>query len=459
MQSLLFFNKEGDNLNFRYNDVDELWEGDIIFHANSDDTFKTAGLYVFERIPSFEYERPGDMQLEKFQLFNEYRFNITGNSYFTQSITKIEISNVDPTFYSKWIYGQDFEKKYPIGSQVRFDQSFLEFNSYDKSYTVVKTKKNGILIMTDLDNRSFSEQYGLIIEQPSTYFFNVNSVTYSYSISGVNSIGIYNYIKPDYSDNLSSWSEPNFYDRYFNGRVLNLVNTEKNDGIYSVKNINLNDKIYTRYLFDAKYLTQSYNLMVDVTLKTELPTVYSGGLGLTNSRVYFQDIIPKILKPGVEFFLPSSVLNTNGLIISSIRDFDKINKLTYFEVDSQVVYQNNIYQCILSHTWSGTSSIVPTNTTYWSKPSYLPVNATLTYENFNFTEIQLTKNRFTYSQSFTQSVDVTFGSSIANYAGDLRLFNIDYYYEDKKLHADLVYPSNYADVKFSNTIPVTNRAI
>jgi hypothetical protein len=49
MQSLVFFNKEGDNLNFRYNDVDELWEGDIIFHANSDDTFKTAGLYVFEK--------------------------------------------------------------------------------------------------------------------------------------------------------------------------------------------------------------------------------------------------------------------------------------------------------------------------------------------------------------------------------------------------------------------------
>ena len=448
MQSLLFFNKEGDNLNFRYNDTDELWEGDIIFHANSDDTFKTAGLYVFERIPSFEYEKPGDMQLEKFQLFNEYRFNITGNSYFTQSITKIEISNVDPTFYSKWIYGQDFEKKYPMGSQVRFDQSFLEFNNYDKSYTVVKTKKNGILIMTDLDNRSFSEQYGLIIEQPSTYFFNVNSVTYSYSISGVNSIGIYNYIKPDYTENLSSWSEPNFYDRYFNGRVLNLVNTEDNDGIYSVKNINLNDKIYTRYLFDAKYLTQSYDLMVDVTLKTELPTVYSGGLGLTNSRVYFQGTIPKILKPGVEFFVPSSTLNTNGLVISSIRNFDKINKLTYFEVDSQVVYQNNIYQCILSHTWSGTSSIVPTNTTYWSNPSYLPVNATLTYENFNFTEIQLTKNRFTYSQSFTQSRDVTFGSSIANYAADLKLFNIDYYYEDKKLHADLIYPSNYADVKF-----------
>jgi len=215
MQSLVFFNKEGDNLNFRYNDVDELWEGDIIFHANSDDTFKTAGLYVFEKIPSFEYERPGDMQLEKFQLFNEYRFNITGNSYFTQSISKIEISNVDTSFYSKWVYGENFEKKFPMGSQIRFDQSFLEFNSHDKSYTVVKTKKNGIMIMTDLDNRSFNEQYGALIEESSTYFFNVNSTTYSYSISGVNSIGIYDYIKPDYTENLSSWSEPNFYDRYF----------------------------------------------------------------------------------------------------------------------------------------------------------------------------------------------------------------------------------------------------
>jgi photosystem II stability/assembly factor-like uncharacterized protein len=448
MQSLVFFNKEGDNLNFRYNDVDELWEGDIIFHANSDDTFKTAGLYVFEKIPSFEYERPGDMQLEKFQLFNEYRFNITGNSYFTQSISKIEMSNVDTSFYSKWVYGENFEKKFPMGSQIRFDQSFLEFNNYDKSYTVVKTKKNGIMIMTDLDNRSFNEQYGALIEESSTYFFNVNSTTYSYSISGVNSIGIYDYIKPDYTENLSSWSEPNFYDRYFNGRALNLINTNRNDGVYNVKNINLNDKIYTRYTLDARYLTQSLNLMVDVTLKTELPTVYSGVLGLTNSRVYFGSKIPKILKPGVEFFVPASTLNTNGIFVSSIRDFNRINKLTYFDVDSQVIYQNNIYQCILAHTWSGTSSIIPTNTTYWSSPNYLPVTYELVYENFNFTEVQLTKNRFTYSQFFTQSIDVTFGSSIQNYASDLRFFNIDYYYENKRLYADLIYPSNYADVKF-----------
>jgi len=449
MQSLVFFNKEGDSLNFRYDDIEELWEGDIIFHANSDDTYKTIGLYVFEKIQSFDYERPGDMQLQKFQLFNEYRFNISGNSYFTQSISKIQLVNVDSTFYSKWVYGENFESKFPIGTQIRFDQPFLEFTNYNKSYTVVKTKKNAIMIMTDLDNRSFNEQYGAVIDQDSTYFFNINSITYSYSISGVNSIGIYDYIKPDYSENLSSWSEPNFYDKYFNGRILNLINTNINDGIYNIKNVELNDKVYTRYTLDVGYLTQSFNLMVDVTLKTELPTVYSGGLGLTNSRVYFSGKIPKILKPGVEFFIPSSILNTNGIVISNIRDFKGINMFTYFEIGSQVIYENNIYQCILAHNmWAGTSFILPTDTTYWSNPNYLPVVGQLTYENFNFTEIQLTKNRFTYSQSFTQSIDVTFGSSVENYSSDLKLFNIDYYYENKKLYADLIYPSNYADVKF-----------
>ena len=160
MQSLIFFNKEGDNLNFRYNEDDERWEGDLIFHANSDDTFKTAGLYMFERIPSFEYERPGDIYLQKFQLFNEYRFNITGNSYFTQSVSQIELPNIDPTFYSKWVYGNDFEKKFPIGTQVNFDKQFLEFSNLNQSYTVVKTKKNAILIMSNLDNRTFNEKFG-----------------------------------------------------------------------------------------------------------------------------------------------------------------------------------------------------------------------------------------------------------------------------------------------------------
>jgi len=448
MQSLVFFNKEGDNLNFRYNQDDERWEGDLIFHENSDDTHKTVGLYVFEKIPAFEYEKPGDMQLEKFQLFNEYGINISGNQYFTQSVKKVEIANNDPNFYSKWIYGENFEKLFPKGSQIRFNTPFLEFSNPNRPYIVIKTKKNAIMIMSDLDNRKFYQDYGASLENPLTYLYQINSVTQSFSISGVNSIGVYNYIKNDLTDNLSSWSEPGFYDKYFVGRVLNLIGTDKNDGVYSIKNINIHDKIYTRYLLDAQYITQSYSLLVDMTLKTDLPVVYTGGLGLTAGKVTFSGKIPKILKPGREFTLPSSLVNTGVFKIGPIREFTKINKLTYFQEQDQVIYNSNIYECIQAYTWSGTSLILPDDTDYWSSPTYLPILSDITFEYFESTEVQLTTNRFTFSQAFTQSFLTTLGSSVERYSSDFDVFDIYYYLDNKKLYADLKYPSYYADLKF-----------
>ena len=42
-ESLIFFNKEGDALNFNYNQFEERFEGDILFHENSSDP----GLNIF----------------------------------------------------------------------------------------------------------------------------------------------------------------------------------------------------------------------------------------------------------------------------------------------------------------------------------------------------------------------------------------------------------------------------
>ncbi len=104
-QNLIFFNKEGDYLNFNYSSINDRFEGDILFHENSSDTYKTVGLYMMEQIPSFEFEVDGELSLNKFQLFNEYGFDFYSAKYATQSVTKIEPINNDPNFYSKWIYG------------------------------------------------------------------------------------------------------------------------------------------------------------------------------------------------------------------------------------------------------------------------------------------------------------------------------------------------------------------
>ena len=80
-KSLVFFNKEGDYLNFLYNQNNERFEGDILFHENSTDTFKTSAVYMLEDVPSFDFEVPGELTTNKFQLFNEFGFHFLAQGF------------------------------------------------------------------------------------------------------------------------------------------------------------------------------------------------------------------------------------------------------------------------------------------------------------------------------------------------------------------------------------------
>jgi hypothetical protein len=39
----------------------------------------------------------------------------------SQQITSVVAVNNDSKFYSKWVYGEEFEIKFPIGSLISFD--------------------------------------------------------------------------------------------------------------------------------------------------------------------------------------------------------------------------------------------------------------------------------------------------------------------------------------------------
>lgn len=442
MQSLIFFNKEGDNLNFSYSDTTERWEGSLIFDENGNDTFKTIGLYMFEKIPSFEYEVPGILQLEKFQLFNEYRFTISGciSSYMSQPLQKIEPVNTDSRFFSKWIWGDQFEQKFPLGSQIIFNQSIFEFTNPNKTFTVVKTKKNACLIISTLDNQSFDVSYGSLWGLTSSY----TNIT----VSGVNSIGIYNYLTPSLSDNLSFWSEPDFYTKLYNDKKLTLLNTSKNNGVLTVNNLNLTDNVYYQYQLNASSLSSNQDIIVELIMKTELPVIYTGNLTLDSMRVYFGGQTPTILRPGVEFVIPSSVSNIDNIVVDSIPTFAATNTLTYYPLQSQVIWNNLIYECIQSYTWSATSSITPEDPLYWSSPTYVPVTVPLVFENLNNAECQLTTNKISYVAAFTQSNQVTLASAAQRYQSDFDYYKIDLYFSNNTLNADLRYPSKYAEVNF-----------
>ena len=375
MQSLVFFDKEGNYLNFRYDDISQTYNGDLMFHENSSDTFKTIGLYVFEKIPSFEYES-NILSLEKFQLFNEYGFNITGNSYQLQPILRIEAVNNDPNFRSKWIYGVNFESKYPIGSEVIFNSSIFEFSSSLKSYTVVSSKKGAIMVISGLDNQSFNILYETSIGLTSSYD--------NKTISGLNSIGVSNYLNSLLNDNLSSWSEPKFYSMIYNGRKLNIVNTTKNDTVVTVKNSNILDKVHYQYYVDSLHLPNNSDLIIEAILKTDLPEIYKGPLTVQTDRIEFSNDVPRILKSGTQLVIGNSTNNTNFINVSTIPTFLGNTQLTYYATASQVLYDNLIYQCVQAYTQSATSSINPGSASYWTTNiTYLPVDETLTAETFS----------------------------------------------------------------------------
>jgi hypothetical protein len=94
------------------------------------------------------------------------------------------------------------------------------------------------------------------------------------------------------------------------------------------------------------------------------------------------------------------------------------------------------------------SSINPSSASYWVLVTFLPLTTTVNTENLLFSEIHLTTNKLYYSQTFTQSNEVTLATLARKYVSDFKYFNIDLYYNDGVLYSDLIYPTQYAQVNF-----------
>jgi hypothetical protein len=455
-KNLYFFNKEGDYLNFNYNEVEERFEGDILFHENSNDTYKTVGLYTLEHIPSFDFELPGQLTTNKFQLFNEYGFHFYGSKWATQSIATIEPVNNDPTFYTKWIYGDNFEAKFPIGTFIRFNQPFTEFTNPNQVYTVVGAKPGAIMILSQMDNATFETTYqaiysGLLSTQAP-------NLTPLYSISGVNAFGVYDYAV-DFNNKLASWNEPDFHQKYYVGKKLNVVGSEKNDEILVVKNPNLSDAAHFEYILNKSAFPQNSDLIIEVITKTDVPLVYSGEMEIQSGgiiKIIDNFNYPQSMKPGKEFKIIGSFNNNNFYTVAGMPEFDKITQATYFDLQSQVIYNNRIYQCIQAYTQSfglseATNFVNPENTTYWSNPDYVKVEQPTFLENLLDAQLYFTTDRFYYTYGFTVSNEVTLASAAQKFKTDLELFNVDLFYENNKLRADLKYASLYTQVNFYHT--------
>ena len=367
MGELIWFNDQGDALNISKDINTGIYNATLNFDENSSDTFKTIGLYLFEKVEPIELDsNDNDLNLQKFQLFNENRLNFFGNSYLTQSVNKIESVNNNSLFYSKWIYGNNFESLYPVGTNILFNQTVNDINNLKTTYTVVASKKNAIMSITSTDNQTYNTLYA------SATFSNV-------TISGLNGIGFYDY-RRGLLDQYSSWSEPSFYNQLYNNKKLTIIQP-KHTQLTTIENYQINDNVYYNYNTDTEaYLNIGGNdLNVLLTLNTNLPTVYTGGININGYNISFDSSVPKIFKPGTQFVIDNSILNKTTITVGNINTFVGMVSSYYYATQSQVLWNNIIYQCIQGYTQNPTSSITPDNANYWTNnitfvPSYLQLN-------------------------------------------------------------------------------------
>ena len=457
-KNLSFFNGKGDNLNFRYDDDSEIFQGDILFDENSTDTFKTSILYTMERVESFELDSI-DLGTNKFQLFNEFGIKFYGNKNIDKyNISRIEPVNNDSNFYSKWIYGDNFESLFKIGSLIRFDSSILEFSNTEQVFVVISSKKNAIMIISNIDNLTFENTYYSIYMDKNTFYS---------TISSVNSIGIHNYINSNYENNISMWSEPNFYDKLYVGKKINIVNSELNDGIITISNPNITDMVHFEYLLNILDVPiNSDKIIIELLIRSDLPKVYDGGINIKDNRLYIDNLLgyTKYLKSGQEFKIVGSLLNTNFLTTLSLVDFDSNNTTTFYSVDEQINYNGVIYQCIESYTHSHvdelTRFIKPNNSKFWSIPTFIEVNESLVNEELLKSQLYLTKEKYYFEYKWEISSDVTLAKISEKFKSDFRLFGINLHYDNGYLKSDLLYPSSYIEINYYiDSIDIINNRV
>lgn len=275
MNKLLFFNKEGYAYNFEKN-IDGYYQGKILFDENSSDTFKTLGMYIFEEIPSSEmlYE---DLTLINQEFYDYSGITIQGNT----NIDPLTIKNItkvnDGPYYSKWIIGDNFHTLFPKGSIISFTglttsnfSNPLDYNDFTNNYyTVLETKPNSILILTQTINTSYTSTY-ISGETSSIYANNIISYT-------------------DYDNYYSTYSNLNSLNLYENQSIsINNESFENNNGIFHIKDYNVGKKYYQEYNLSG--LTSGDTLRFEVELLTERPKIYNGSINavFSGTTVYVE---------------------------------------------------------------------------------------------------------------------------------------------------------------------------
>ena len=264
--NLVFFNKEGYPYNFRLNDG--IWTGKIFFDPGSTDIFKSISLYTLESVGEIEYSSSFDIVNK--EIYNNSGITLSKGGYTNEIVTDILTVNQSEYFYTKWIYGNNFNTYFPKGTIISFGgnaQSGVTTGESDFSgeldyyFTVLQTASNSIMISTTTNNKDFS-----FIFDSDIHDFTISSY---YCISVLDS---YQDLVTDF--NISTDEEVSVV-----GSLSGV-----NDGVYEVSGVSYTEsRIFDYDLSGVTGYTFGDFIHADLTLLTERPILYNGQIDVFSS--------------------------------------------------------------------------------------------------------------------------------------------------------------------------------
>jgi len=316
IKDLLFFNKEGNHMNFNYDETLDLWSGKMFFDKNSTETFKTQGVYAFEKVQGTNLTFQA--RLEKFQVFNTNNFLAFPKFDATElPVLGIKTTTNSAAYNTKWVYADGIEKTFYPGMWVYFKgldgYHNTDFDEYSTTYIqgrkVLAVEPGRALVFTNTPNNTPLSAFAAL---PSMKIIPMNIMEVQQALSGIPA-------EP-------TWNETNLDTKVYAGKKLSFVANSDNSGIYTHK-----EPVLKRVRHAVKLAPNAFipvagdKLVIDMTLRVSNIPVHNGltSFGISNPNEIQVTHIPSFLKMGdsIQAFqkiTPLSISNAVTLVVTGI---------------------------------------------------------------------------------------------------------------------------------------------
>lgn len=316
VKDLMFFNKEGNRMNMTYDSALDLWSGKMFFDKNSTETFKTQGVYIFEKIEGSNHTF--ETYLEKFQVFNTNNFL----SYPVFDAVELEIKDIvavnnAANYNTKWIYADNVEKSYYPGMWVYFKglngYSGTDFDEYSggfvQGYKIFAVEPGRILVNTPTANNTALPTF---VANSSITVVPMNIFEVQQANTGVPA-------EP-------AWNETALDTKVFDGKKISIVADSENSGIYTMKEPVLKKLRTAMSLSPTAFVPVAGDkLVIELMLRVSNIPVSNGmtAFGVTNPDEIQVPYIPSFLKIGdsIQAFaksVPLLILNAVTFVVTGI---------------------------------------------------------------------------------------------------------------------------------------------